>query len=329
MTQPARQPDGSVPFRLLPQRAGGAATAGPPPGAGGTADPDTGPRVLLLHGLGIGARVWDPYVAHARPGRRPVTAELPWRGTGGRWSHHPDPRVWMHRVLEAALEESGGEGIDVVVAHSYSAMLLLNLLGGADPDRDGASAHPPARYGIRGLVLVTPFHRSSPEDFDFAGFTGLWDRIEPHMAECLRVMGRGRGDERFLAVMARRLCELIGPYGWTRFFEQYLRTPWTDLAALDLPVLVVSSPSDTLAPPAEAEALARGLPRAELRPVPGCGHFPMTERSAYFAALVDDFVDRFRTGAEPAPPPRPEPRPAPVPVLRTGPGHGPGTDADS
>lgn len=304
MTQPVRQPAGQAPVRLLSQRAGGAATAGLPAGGGAPGPGGSGPHVLLLHGLGIGAGVWDGYLAHALPGRRPITAELPWRGTGvGQWSHHPDPLEWMRRVLDEALAETGGEGIDVVVAHSYSAMLLLNLLGGAGggPAGAGPADHPPERYGIRGLVLVTPFYRACPEDFDFAGFTGLWDRIEPHMAECLRVMGRGRGDEHFRQVMARRLCELIGPYGWTRFFEQYLRTPWIDPARLDLPALVISSLADTLAPPEEAEELARRLPRGELRALEGCGHFPMTEQSEYFAGLVDDFVDRLRTGVAPAP----------------------------
>ncbi|KUJ65274.1 hypothetical protein ACZ90_48865 [Streptomyces albus subsp. albus] len=280
MAQPVRRQTGQPPVRLLPKRAGGPAE----------------PGLLLLHGLSNSAALWDPYLARSTADGPVWAAELPWRGTGvADWSHHPAPLDWMRQTLDSTAEATGG--CDIVVAHSYAALLLLNLLGGAEPGA-APDRELPRRWGIRGLVLVSPFYRAAPQDFDYATLAGLLDRVQEHMAECLAVMSQGRGDPALRRAMARRLCELIGPYGWTRFFEQYLRTPWIDPARLDLPVLVITSPTDRMAPPAEAAALARGLPQAELHTLEDCGHFPMTEQSEHFAALVDGFVDRFRTRGE-------------------------------
>ncbi|MFC0599932.1 alpha/beta fold hydrolase [Streptomyces palmae] len=279
MAQPVR-PSGQPPVRLLPKRAGG-------PGE---------PGLLMLHGLANSATLWDSYLSHSAAGGPVRAAELPWRGGGvGNWYHHPAALDWIRQALDAAAEPAGG--CEIVVAHSFSALLLLNLLGGAEPGT-APDRELPERWGIRGLVLVSPFYRAAPQDFDYATFTGMLGRIQEHTADSLAVMSQGRGNPALRQAMALRLAELVGPYGWTRFFEQYLRSPWADLARLDLPVLVITGAGDRMAPTEEAATLARLLPQAELHTLEDCGHFPMTEHSEHFAALVDGFADRIRTRGE-------------------------------
>ncbi len=83
----------------------------------------------------------------------------------------------------------------------------------------------------------------------------------------------------------------VGPYGWTRWFQTYLRTPFLDLSRVDAPVLVVSGVDDIAARPDDGRALAKALPRGRFEPLDGCGHFPMIEQPDRLAALVRDVVD--------------------------------------
>ena len=59
------------------------------------------------------------------------------------------------------------------------------------------------------------------------------------------------------------------------------------LAELRLPVLVVHGTADVISAPADAVALAAGLPDAELRLLDGLGHVPILSAPATVARLID------------------------------------------
>ena len=59
---------------------------------------------------------------------------------------------------------------------------------------------------------------------------------------------------------------------------------------LECPVLVVVGEHDRLTPPAEAEAMAAGIPGTSVAIVPGAGHLTPMERPAAFNALLRDFL---------------------------------------
>ncbi|WP_051794714.1 alpha/beta fold hydrolase [Streptomyces sp. NRRL S-87] len=228
-------------------------------------------RVLALHGLAASGTTWRAYAEHAAPAVELWTAELPWGPAGGAaWSHAGDPAEWIGR----ALAEVPG-GVDVLVAHSFAAVLALEYLAAAGP-----AARP------RAAVLVSPFHRRRPEDFH-------WDTAQHYLSvfqdvfdEALRL-----GSTRALPAQTRRDMALVvrdgvGPYGWLRFYESYLRSPFVDVDRVDVPVLVVAGDGDRFAPPEDAEELAAALPHGRRTLLPDCGHFPMTERAGAFAHAV-------------------------------------------
>jgi len=246
---------------------------------------DARDRLVLLHGLGSGSRVWEPFVAHRPAGTDVWLADLPWRGgyeLG--WAYGGDPAAWVGRALAGV---RGGAG--VVVAHSFASVLLLELLA----REAAAGADPVRRYGIRGLVLVAPFYRRRAEQFTWAAFAHYLDNFERIMEDGLRAVGGGRTGADVRRLMAARVCERVGPYGWLRFVEAYLRTPWLRTDLVDVPALAVCGRDDFAAVPAEAEALAADLPDAVAHLLPGCGHFLMAERPDRFAALVGDFLGRL------------------------------------
>ena len=73
------------------------------------------------------------------------------------------------------------------------------------------------------------------------------------------------------------------------------------LAQLDLepllggirnPTLVLCGALDETTPPALAEQVARSIPGAQYREIPGSGHCPMLEQPALLVALIEGFAGR-------------------------------------
>ncbi|MFJ8860127.1 alpha/beta fold hydrolase [Streptomyces sp. NPDC102451] len=227
-------------------------------------------RVLLLHGLGGTAAVWERMAPLADERLELWDAELPWRGMAGTdQSLLTDPGQVLAGLADASY--------DGVVAHSFAAGILLE---------EYASGRIPPRP----TVLLSPFHKSTPGEFDWSSITYYLNGFHQVFEEALEVGDTGRYAARHRTWLARQLRDLVGPYGWMRFFECYLRSPFVDLDAVRAPVLVVSGEKDTAAFPRDGRALAAGLPDARFELLAGCGHFPMQEQSAQVARLLSDFL---------------------------------------
>jgi pimeloyl-ACP methyl ester carboxylesterase len=257
--------------------------------------------VLLLHGLGGRASVWDPLAqAFAEgTGTEGLTApgqgapdqgetrdvelwdvELPWRTLGDTgWSHTGDPGLMVVEAVDAV------DDTEVVVAHSYAANLLLE-------------EYASGRLAPRPTLLLSPFYRASPEAFDWKTISYYLNEFHQTFAEALRLGDTGRYPEKHRSWMAERLRDHIGPYGWTRFFTTYLGTPFLDLAAIRAPVLVLTGESDIAARPADGRALAAALPDGRYVELDSCGHFPMLERTARVARAVSELLGTARHQAD-------------------------------
>ncbi|MEN9314060.1 MAG: hypothetical protein RIS35_453 [Pseudomonadota bacterium] len=72
-----------------------------------------------------------------------------------------------------------------------------------------------------------------------------------------------------------------------------------ELAALRLPVLLVTSDHDAIFPPAAIREVAALIPGAEFRQLPIAGHSPYFETPAAFNAVVLDFLARHVDPQEP------------------------------
>ena len=233
-------------------------------------------RVLLLHGLAGSSKTWERFLPLAADECELWAAELPWRGEGvPGWAERDDVGGW---AAEALARVPGGA--DAVIAHSFGANSLLAHLVETDA--------PPGA-----VVLVAPFYRPSPADFDWAALDYYLNDFHRILAEGIRVRSAGRLDPELQAEMALKVRERVGAYGWVRFFDTYLRTPRLPLARVRVPCLVVAGEHDFAAFPSDALALAGALPDARVHVVAGCGHFVMAERAEEFAALTNRFLRDF------------------------------------
>ncbi|MFI8438010.1 alpha/beta fold hydrolase [Streptomyces sp. NPDC079020] len=248
-----------------------------------------GHRALLLHGLGSNESCWDPFVAHRPPGLDLWTAGLPWRAGGPYAVSERDETAW---IGEAIRRVPGGA--DVVVAHSYATILLLALL--ASTVADGVD--PREKFGIRAVVLVSPFFRQHPRDFTWAELPGTLEAMRRSAEENIQLMSRNRDrlDPEVRAGMAELACARLGPYWAVRYLDAYLRTPFLDAGTIGLPVHLVLGERDSVAPPAEGEALAGVLGHASIERIEDCGHSPMAERPERFAHAVQQFLTTLSAG---------------------------------
>lgn len=64
------------------------------------------------------------------------------------------------------------------------------------------------------------------------------------------------------------------------------------LGAIDVPTTVVAGTNDTFTPFRQAEALAGGIPGAELVVLDGCGHMVMLERHAQLSSIIAELAGR-------------------------------------
>jgi pimeloyl-ACP methyl ester carboxylesterase len=263
--------DMSAARRVRLRRPATVPAAGPAPGpAAGTATR----RVLLLHGLGGSTAAWTGFAACADPALELWEAELPWGAfSDPTWSRQPD----LPAIVRAAVD-AVPLGVDVIVAHSFAADLVLEQIIAGDLVAPSA------------LVLISPFYRADADDFG-------WDTIEAYLHGLLGILDEGLKvsafadlDPEIRTAMASRVRDRIGPYGWMRFFDAYLRTPMLDLSRADLPVLVIGGIDDVAAAPSDAVAVAKGLPDARLELLADCGHFPMIQRPELTATLVGRFL---------------------------------------
>ncbi|MET9690277.1 alpha/beta hydrolase [Streptomyces sp. NPDC006514] len=236
---------------------------------------------MLLHGLGNNEAIWSGLAPHWRSDVEVHAPRLPWQADGiAAWRHETDSVSCIQEALDAV-----PGGADLVVAHSFSSVLLLQLLS-----RRAADADP---LDVPGVVLVNPFYKSSADDFHWDVIASTVDDFPRTMAESIRLRTRGRPiDPELLGDMARRLTEWIGPYGWLRFFEAYLRTPLFPVDRIQTPALVFGGGLDRSAPVDHARHLAGLLPRGEELVEPECGHFPMLEMPGRFVGAVHAFLDR-------------------------------------
>ncbi|WP_216207131.1 alpha/beta fold hydrolase [Amycolatopsis aidingensis] len=237
--------------------------------------------MLLLHGMGGGPGSWDALAALLAPHLELWDVSLPWAVAGDPdWALEPDVRGCVAAPIEA-VRRVNGRGPDVLVAHSFAANVMLELLTG--PDSPASTA----------TVLLSPFYRERPEDFPWSAVVPGLERCYGRVADEIRRRCGSRLDDVADGVIARRMLELVGGKAPLRFHETCRRTPFLDLDSLDVPLLLVGGEDDEFGAHAEGvRALGRRVPHAWLEILEGCGHFPMVERAREVATLMNTFIGK-------------------------------------
>jgi pimeloyl-ACP methyl ester carboxylesterase len=246
--------------------------------------------VLLLHGMGGGIGNWDPLTSLLAPHLELWDVRLPWAiGTDPEWARDRDVKRWVTAPIEHIRRDRGGP--DVVVAHSFAANLVLELLAGTDL----LAATP--------TVLISPFYRGPHAVLD-------WDAVAPVMRDCyarfdeeIRVRRGSRVSDEVRQAMVRRAFELMGAHPRLRFHESYHRSSSLRLERITTPLLLIGGGDDVAATVDGMRRLGARVPHMRVEIIEGCGHFPMTDRAADVARLIESFIDRTVARKRPRPTP--------------------------
>ncbi|MEA3278557.1 MAG: pimeloyl-ACP methyl ester esterase BioH [Pseudomonadota bacterium] len=246
-----------------------------------------GPELVLLHGWGMNAAVWETLAPAFGDVRRQSRIELPGHGASPFEQGHDNLAAWAQACLEAAPEQA------VWVGWSLGGLVALQ-----------AALQAPERIAALILVTATPrFVRASdwstavPAQTLEQFHTSLVADPAPALERFLALQVRGSDEARTtLRALRREIARRPSPdpsalaLGLDLLREEDLRGR---LAEVTCPTLWLFGERDTLVPAAAAEGVASLLPQARLRVIPGAAHAPFLSHPQETTAEIAEFLAGF------------------------------------
>jgi pimeloyl-ACP methyl ester carboxylesterase len=257
-----------------------------------------GVPLLLLHGFGNEAHIWDDFAPVVSPYYR--TLALDHRGHGdsawdpqGRYDHDT-----LVRDVEAVTAALGIERL-VIVAHSLGGR-VATLFAGRHPERMaglvlvdiGPELDPRGATRIR-MEIESNREPSFGSVEDFARLLSLnYPAAQPHaLARMARYGVRQLANGRFAPKLDPALRGAGSRSAQTASEEDLTRAQWQALARIQCPTLVVRGAASDVLSADVAERMAQEvLPKGSLAVIARAGHSVMTDNPDGFRDAVAGFV---------------------------------------
>jgi len=259
------------------------------------------PPLLLLHGFGMSARVWDPIV-HALAPRRVLAPDARGHGDSDRDPERRDPHETGHRDL-AALVDALGLPRFALVGHSMGAATAMRyaarhperierlVLVDAGPDMPLAASARRPRPEPRRRPPITGFESEQA----YANALGVFHpRAAPErLLELAHHWLRRRPDGRFEPKLDPALLRPKRGDGsfdlaaWGRAESERL---WEQLAGICCSTLIVRAEHSSVLSGSEARRMLGVLADGHLTEVSASGHAVMLDAAQNLAAVLGDFL---------------------------------------
>jgi pimeloyl-[acyl-carrier protein] methyl ester esterase len=244
----------------------------------------SGSDLVLLHGWGMNAAVWEGLPSVLAVGRRLWQIELPGHGESPFQLRHDSRKAWADACLEAAPERA------VWLGWSLGGLIALE-----------AALRAPEQ--IRALLLLTAtprFVRAAdwPTAMDARVLAQFHDGLLADPARALdrflalQVMG-GEAARGSLRTLRREVAQRPAPHpaalemGLDLLRDSDLRER---IFALTCPTLWLFGQRDTLVPPAASDAIAALLPKTRQRVIRGAAHAPFLSHPQETGRAIADFL---------------------------------------
>ena len=239
----------------------------------------SGDPVVLLHGLGSTANVWEPQVRALADRFALVRYDLEGAGrspAAGTLSIDS----WV-QDLKALLDDQGIAKARLV-GHSLGTLILQHFAVAYPQHVEklvfiGVNRAPPEarRQAIRERVA-----KVRAEGIDAVVETIVKGGLSPHtLAEKPEVVG-----------FVRELLTRQSAEGYARSCEAMAAAVAADANAIVAPTLLIAGRDDAVSPPANSEALASDLSNAQLRLLDRCGHWHPIEQPAAVSQALREFL---------------------------------------
>jgi len=239
----------------------------------------TGESLMLLHGLGSTANVWEPQVRHFS--NRFTTLRYDLDGAGrSPLSGALSIDTWVADLV-AILDTYKIEKARFV-GHSLGTLILQHFV---------------VRYPARVIKLALLGVNRAPPD---ARRQAVRDRVAKVRAEGIAaitetVVKGGLSPHTLdtkpeIVGFVRELLTRQSQDGYAASCEAMASSQAADISRIACPVLVVSGADDAVSPPANGEAFAKELPNGTFLAIAQCGHWLPIEQPAAVNAALDTFL---------------------------------------
>ncbi|MCT9820709.1 alpha/beta hydrolase [Microbacterium sp. W1N] len=222
---------------------------------------DAGTVFVLLHGIGMGRKVFAELITHLSPHGRVIALDLPGYGDAPEPARTPT----MERMADfvAAMLRSRGLGEVVVIGHSMGTQVAVEL----------AVRHPAA---VARVVLVGPTvdrrHRHAGAQ--------LWRLALDLLNESPKVL-----------LLGAREYVRAGPHLRRKVHAMLVHRPERVYPAVRMPTLVVRGEHDLTVPPRWFHEVVALLPDARTALIAGHGHETLIRDAEPAAREILRFVD--------------------------------------
>ena len=230
--------------------------------------------LVLLHGAGSSATIWDPLIEQLG-GRWPVLApNLPGHGgdAGPNRRSIEEYATWLEAYLAGH-----AEGPVVLAGHSMGGAIAME-------------AALRRRAELAGLILISTGARLRVAPEVLAGIPVDFPGTMRQMGEYAFTPG---APVELLKESQVRLdqagAEVVhGDFSACDAFDVMAR-----LEQIDLPTLVLCGTEDRMTPPKYSELLVQQIPGARLELIEGTGHMGPAEQPAAFALPISEFLEEL------------------------------------
>jgi pimeloyl-ACP methyl ester carboxylesterase len=233
--------------------------------------------LVLIHGAGEDARIWERQIARFAAAHRVLAVDLP-----GRRTRRDEPPFEAHADnaadVAAQMTRAGIER-GIVVGHSMGgAVALMMALEHAERGATLVLVATGARLKMHPDFLDKARRRAGGVDAD----GGPLVPIERTVAA-----GTAARDVQWIAerAMSAPPATTYADFRANDRFDVMAR-----LGGITAPTLVIGAEEDRMAPPKFSEFLAARIPGARLVILPACGHYPQVEQQAAFDRALAEFI---------------------------------------
>lgn len=248
-----------------------------------------GPDLVMLHGWGMNAEVWQPVSIALAKQFRIHRVDLPGHGQSQQQTKAETLKDWAEQVADAVIPNLNGPAC--WLGWSLGGMVTLQL----------ASQCP---QQVRRLLLIATSLRFCQandwsEAVDPAVLQGFATELQQdHRQTLQRFLGlQVMGDAQARQTLKQlRQCVLAQPEPMTRVLQTGLdilrNADLRPLAAqLDLPVLLLGGEKDRLVSPSALRNVASMLQHCQLEILPAAGHAPFISQPELFVKLIKAYCE--------------------------------------